>query len=78
VRDSVSNVEKGIREFVMRKYRTSSGAGAFKYESRFEARVTHIINCALWPLYLFRFVCFFHLDTLEISFSKSLLLELCI
>ena len=66
VRGSVANVHQGVQERVFRKKRTSPDAGAFKYESRFEARITQLIDSPLWPIYLFRFDCVELLD----SFSK--------
>jgi hypothetical protein len=73
VRASVSNVQQGVQEYVMRNSRTSPEAGAFKYESRFEVRITDLINSSLWPLYFFRFVCVNRLD----SFYKFLFPSHC-
>ena len=63
VKDSVSTIHQRLKEYVTRKYRTASGAGAFKYESRFETRITQPINSEYWPLYFFRFICVNWLDS---------------
>jgi hypothetical protein len=75
VRDSVSKVYHGAQEYVVRKARTPSGAGAFKQESRFEARITHLIDSPLWPLYFFRSVCVSNLTLSTFFFPESLLLQ---
>ena len=57
VKDSVQNILKKLQEYMIRQSRTSSKADAFKYESRFELRITQLISSLYWPLYFFRFVC---------------------
>ena len=64
VKDSVQNILKKLQEYMIRQSRTSSEAAAFKYESRFELRITQLISSLYWPLYFFRFVCLNWLDSL--------------
>ena len=64
VKDSVQNILKKLQEYMIRQSRTSSEAAAFKYESRFELRITQLISSLYWPLYFFRFVCVNWLDSL--------------
>jgi hypothetical protein len=55
LRSDVVKILERLQEYVLNYIRTPSDAGAFKYETRAEVRITHLIENRYWPIYFYRF-----------------------